>query len=338
LKTFQLRAGEGLAGLKQRDIPSPAIGPNDIRVRIRAAAINARDLSIAKGTFPNVAQRELTPLSDGCGEVVECGPLVTRFKPGDRVVTTFYANWWDGAIAGEKVSASFGAQLDGTLAEEVVASELSFAVAPSSLDDLSASTLTCAGVTAWNALFGGAVLEPGATVLLLGTGGVSIWALQLAAASGFRTIITSSSDEKLARAKELGAHETVNYRTNPEWQKEVLRLTGGRGVDLVVEVGGEGTLGRSLEACRMGGSVVVVGRVSGGGSVPILPGQLIGGAKQLRGITAGSRAMLERLIRFVDVARLRPVIDRTFKFEDARAAYEYLEAAQHFGKIVIQVA
>jgi NADPH:quinone reductase-like Zn-dependent oxidoreductase len=232
---------------------------------------------------------------------------------------------------------SFGAQIDGTLAEEITAGEDDFVAAPGSLDSAAAATLTCAGATAWNALFVAGAARPGSSVLLLGTGNVSLWALNLAKAAGLFTIITSSQDDKLERARAMGASATVNYRTTPEWQEEVIRLTAGAGVDLVVEVGGQDTLARSLKATASGGTVVVVGRVSGSGGVSIEPGALIGGAKRLVGITVGSRAMLEQLVRFVDVNKIEPVIDRSFSFDEAPAAYEYLQTGQHFGKVIIDI-
>jgi NADPH:quinone reductase-like Zn-dependent oxidoreductase len=337
MKTYQIRAGAGIAGLERSEAHSKPLGPTDIRVRMRAASMNARDLSFARGTFYSAPGHPLVPLVDGCGEVVEVGPEADRFKEGDRVITTYYPRWLDGAIARTKTSVSFGAQIDGTLADEMVASQESFVLAPTTLDDLSAATLSCAGLTAWNALFGAGRLKPGAKVLLLGTGGLSVWALQLAHAAGLYPIITSSQDDKLERTRRLGARATVNYRRTPEWQDEVLRLTDGEGVDLVVEVGGEGTLARSLAACRAGGTVAVIGRVAGAGGVLIEPGALIGGAKQLAGITAGSRTLLEDLVRFVDANGIAPVIDRTFAFEEAKAAYLHVEQGKHFGKVVIDV-
>lgn len=337
MKAYQLKSGTGLAGLQLVERPSAVLGTNDIRVRSEAAALNPRDVSFAKGQFYNPPDHPIVPLVDGCGAVVEIGSGVTRFKLGDRVITSYYPRWIDGPISPAKTSVSFGAQIDGTLAEEITAGEDDFVSAPGSLDAAAAATLSCAGATAWNALFVAGAAKPGSSVLLLGTGGVSLWALQLAKAAGLFTIITSSQDDKLERARAMGASATVNYRTTPEWQEEVIRLTGGAGVDLVVEVGGQDTLARSLKATASGGTVVVVGRVSGGGGVSIEPGTLIGGAKRLAGITVGSRAMLEQLVRFVDVNRIAPVIDRTFAFDEAPAAYEYLQAGQHFGKVVIDI-
>ena len=337
MKAYQLKSGAGLAGLQLAERPSAVLGTNDIRVRIEAAALNPRDVSFAKGQFYNPPDHAIIPLVDGCGEVVEIGSGVTRFKLGDRVITSYYPRWIDGSISPAKTSVSFGAQIDGTLAEEMTANENDFVAAPTNLDAAAAATLSCAGATAWNALFVAGAAKPGSSVLLLGTGNVSLWALKLAKAAGLFTIITSSQDDKLERARTMGASATVNYRTTPEWQQEVIGLTGGAGVDLVVEVGGENTLARSLKATAFGGTVVVVGRISGSGGASIEPGALIGGAKRLVGITVGSRATLEQLVRFVDVTGIEPVIDRSFPFTEAAAAYEHVQAGQPFGKVVIDM-
>jgi NADPH:quinone reductase-like Zn-dependent oxidoreductase len=335
MKAYQILAGSGIAGLKPVERPDRSPEAGEIKVRIDATSLNHRDLSFARGQFYNPPAYPIIPLVDGCGEIIAVGDRVTRFKVGDRVITSYYPRWVDGALSASKTAISFGAQFDGTLAEEVVASEEFFTRAPASLTAAQASTLSCAGVTAWNALFVAGAAKPGSSVLILGTGGVSLWALQLAKAAGLYAIVTSSSDAKLERVKALGADATVNYRTTPQWQTEVLRLTAGTGVDLVVEVGGEDTLVRSLQATGAGATIVVIGRVSGGGSVSIEPGMLIGGAKRLAGVTAGSRAMLEDLVRFVDINRIVPTIDKAFPFDEAVAAYEYLQSGQHFGKIVI---
>ena len=337
MKAYQLQAGTGIAGLQLIERLERAPTVNEIRVRIVAASLNHRDLSFARGLFNNSPGHPIIPLVDGCGEVAAVGAEVTRFKVGDRVITSYYPRWIDGPLSLSKTALSFGTQFDGTLAEEIVASEEAFVLAPRSLRAAAAATLSCAGLTAWNALFVAGELTPGSSILLLGTGGVSLWALQLAKAAGLFTIVTSSQDEKLSRARSLGANATINYRTTPEWQDEVSRLTGGTGVDLVVEVGGEGTLVRSLKATGPGGTVVVIGRVSGGGGVTIEPGMLIGGGKRLVGVTTGSRAMLEQLVRFVDVNRISPAIDKVFPFAEAAAAYNYLASGQHFGKVVIDL-
>lgn len=337
MKAYQILAGSGIVGLEPIERSARTPDAQEIKVRIEATSLNHRDLSFARGQFYNPPSEPIIPLVDGCGEIIAIGESVTRFKVGDRVITSYYPRWIDGAPSLDKTAVSFGAQFDGTLAEEIVASETFFTRAPVSLSAAQAATLSCAGVTAWNALFVAGAAKPGASVLILGTGGVSLWALQLAKAAGLFTLVTSSSDEKLERVKALGADATINYRTTPQWQDEVLRLTAGSGVDLVVEVGGEDTLARSLKAAGPGATVVVIGRVSGGGGVLIEPGMLIGGAKRLVGVTAGSRAMLEDLVRFVDVNRIVPTIDKVFAFDKAVAAYEYLQSGQHFGKVVIEV-
>ncbi len=337
MKAYQLKAGAGIAGLACIERPDRTLGANEIRVRLHAAALNHRDLSFAQGKFHPSPSQPIVPLVDGCGEVVATGPAVTRFAIGERVITSYYPLWIDGNLSAIKTAVSFGAQMDGTLAEEIVASEEALVLAPRHLDAMAAATLTCAGVTAWNALFVAGAARPGATVLLLGTGGVSLWALQLAKAAGLRAIVTSSQDDKLDRVRALGADATVNYQTTPEWQDKVLSLTDDIGADVVVEVGGEGTLTRSLKAAGAGGTVVVVGRVSGGGGVSIEPGMLIGGAKRLVGITAGSRVMLEQLVRFVEVNHIVPVVDKVFPFHEAPAAYAYLASQKHLGKVTISM-
>lgn len=337
MKAYEIKAGTGLAGLTLTTRPAREPTAGEIRVRLDAASLNHRDLSIARGQFYNLPDHPVVPLVDGCGEVVEVSRDVTRFRVGDRVITSYYPRWIDGVLTPEKTALSFGAQLDGTLAEEMVAHEHSFVRAPTGLDALRASTLSCAGLTAWNALFVAGGARSGASVLILGTGGVSLWALQIAKAAGMFAVVTSSQDEKLARARDLGADATINYRTTPEWQDEVQRATGGTGVDVTIEVGGETTLHRSLAATAAGGTVVVIGRVSGGGAIAIDPGMLIGRARRLAGITTGSRAMLEQLVRFVEVNRLSPVLDKVFPFDDAAAAYAHLASGRHFGKVAIAV-
>ena len=335
MKACTLIAGAGIQGLTMAEVPVVDLGANDVRVRMRAVSLNYRDLMIARGTYGVASSKPLIPASDGAGEVIEVGKAVSRFKAGDRVATTFFPQWIDGRPTPAKTSQALGGNVNGVLTQEIVTAEHSLAHVPRNLDFNEAATLTCAGVTAWNSLFVAGELKAGDSVLLLGTGGVSIWGLQLAKAAGIRTIITSSSDEKLARAKALGAHATINYRSTPEWQQEVLQLTGG-GVNLVIEVGGTGTLKRSVAATAMGGTVAIVGGVSGFGG-DFEPFALIGGARRLSGIYVGSRQMLEDLNRLVEVANIHPVVDRVFPFEAVREAYAFLDAGKHFGKVVIQL-
>ncbi|MFL9945811.1 NAD(P)-dependent alcohol dehydrogenase [Paraburkholderia agricolaris] len=336
MKAFQLKAGRGLSSLIVDDRSSEPLAPHEIRVQMEAAALNYRELQILDGRYGLPDGASVTPGSDGTGIVVEVGANVTRFGKGERVLPAFWPDWIDGPITPGKTSSSFGAGIRGTLAAELVAGEHAFVSAPTTLSALEAACLPCAGVTGWNALFVAGGLRPGATVLILGTGGVSVWALQLARASGLRPIVTSSSDEKLRRARELGAAETINYRTTADWAAATRELTGGRGVDLVIEVGGSATIGQSVASVRQGGTVIVVGGVAGTGG-GLEPGSLIGGAVRLQGIMVGSRSMLEELVSFVDRTGLKPVVDRAFAVGETVHAFEALTTAGHFGKIAIDL-
>jgi len=342
MQAYRVNPGQQIAGLERVEVADAAdaahstLGPFEVRVRVHAVSLNYRDLMVVKGQYRAVKPGAVVPASDGAGEVIAVGAAVKRFALGDRVVASFFPNWTQGGPTTENTGGALGGEGDGMLAEQVTLNEAALVAVPAHLSYAEAATLPCAGVTAWNALFVEGRLKPGDTVLLLGTGGVSIWALQLAKAAGLRVLITSSSDTKLARARTLGADETINYRSQPEWQEEVLRLTEGRGVDLVLEVGGKDTLARSLASARMGGTVAIIGGVSGFDG-QINPALLIGGAKRLVGVFVGSRTMLEDLARFSASAKIKPVVDRSFGFEQAREAFELMEQAGHFGKIVINV-
>ncbi len=336
MHTWRVTPGGRIEGLQKGEAGRPALGPLEVRVRLKCASLNYRDLMIANGWYPVSTQAPLVPGSDGAGEVIETGAAVTRFKTGDRVATSFFPNWVEGRVTGPKLAGALGAGGVGTLGQELVLPELGLVRSPAHLDFAQAATLTCAGVTAWNALFVAGRIRPGETVLLLGTGGVSIWALQLAKAAGARVIITSSSDEKLAKAKTLGADETINYVTSPEWGAEAKRLTGGEGADLVLEVGGEKTIPQTLAAARLGGTVIIIGGVSGFGGA-VNPRALIGGVLRMQGVFVGSRRMHENLARFVEQQRLQPVVDRRFAFDQAPEAYRHFEAGKHFGKVAIEL-
>ena len=336
MKAWRIVAGSQIAGLTLVDEAPKALGPHEVRVRPHAAALNFRDLMVINGWYPAVSKDPLVPGSDAAGEVVETGSAVTRLKVGDRVATSFFPDWIEGQPTRAKLATALGGGGAGVLTQDLVLDENALVRSPAHLDYAQAATLPCAGVTAWRALFVVGQIKPGETVLLLGTGGVSIWALQLAKAAGARVIITSSSDEKLARARTLGADETVNYKTTPDWEAEVVRLTGGVGADLVLEVGGSQTIMKSISATRLGGTVAVIGAVSGPGAA-LEPMSLIGSSVRLQGIYVGSREMHEQLARFVEVAGIRPVVDSVFAFEELpRACGEFL-GGKHFGKVVVSI-
>jgi NADPH:quinone reductase-like Zn-dependent oxidoreductase len=335
---YQIMPGENIDGLQCVDLPSRPLGTGEVRVRVQAVSLNYRDLMVASGDYLVTVDDPVIPCSDGAGEVVEVGHGVTRFKPGDRVAASFFPCWQDGPPSPDKIRHALGGDVDGMLAQEVCLDQDALVALPESLSFVDACTLPCAGVTAWNAIFVSSnQVKPGDTVLLLGTGGVSILGLQMAKAAGLCAIITSSSDQKLQRARELGADYTINYRSTPEWHEEVLRVTGGQGANVVLEVGGKGTVNRSVLAAAMGGTVAIIGGVSGFGG-EVNPAALLSGAKRMVGIFVGSRAMLANTIRFAQVTELKPVVDRVFPYQHAREAYHYMESGSHFGKVVIAVA
>jgi NADPH:quinone reductase-like Zn-dependent oxidoreductase len=335
---YQIMPGENIDGLQCLDLPSRPLGTGEVRVRVHAVSLNYRDLMVASGDYLVTVDDPVIPCSDGAGEVIEVGHGVTLFKPGDRVAASFFPCWQDGPTSPDKIRHALGGDVDGMLAQEVCLDQDALVALPDSLSYVDACTLPCAGVTAWNAIFVSSnQVKPGDTVLLLGTGGVSILGLQMAKAAGLCAIITSSSDQKLQRARELGADYTINYRSTPEWHEEVLRVTGGQGANVVLEVGGKGTVNRSVLAAAMGGTVAIIGGVSGFGG-EVNPAALLSGAKRMVGIFVGSRAMLANTIRFAQVTELKPVVDRVFPYQHAREAYHYMESGSHFGKVVIAVA
>ena len=321
--------------LEEADPPAPKRG--QVLVRMRAASLNYRDLLIATGRYRLAADaiKGFVPLSDGAGEVVENGADANKFKPGDRVVITFVPGLIHGNVTKDLLGSLRGSSTDGVLSEYQVFEEEDLVHLPDEISFAEGACLPCAGVTAWNSLFcGPQPLLPGQTILTIGTGGVAVLALQLAQAAGGRVIITSSSDAKLDRMRELGAWAGINYRAHPEWQDEVLRLTGGAGADHTVETGGPGTLSRSVAATRFGGSLGMVGVLVQGEINPI---SIMHQGMMMRSILTGSRAMLEDLVNAVANTGMHPVIDRVFPFDEAVMAYEYLQAAGHVGKIVIAI-
>ena len=335
-RSYAIQRGDGIDGLALRASVRRALAPGEVRVRMQAVALNHRDLMVANG-LSGLVDRTIVPASDGAGEVIEVGSDVATLAVGDRVITTFFPDWTAGAASDGIMARALGGSMDGVLAEEVVLPEQSWVPMPAHLSYVEAATLTCAGVTAWHALFALEPLPPGATVALLGTGGVSIWALQLAKAAGLRVILTSSDDAKLKSGRQLGADDTVNYRSTPDWGEAIRTLAGGIGVDRVLDVGGPDTVGQSIAAIRTGGSVAVIGRLTGTAPAQFDPAMLFVGAKRLIGLMVGSRTMTNELARFVELKQIRPVIDKVFGFEQAREAYRYLAAGQHFGKVVVSI-
>ena len=333
MRVFEIRDTFGIDNLKLAERQEAALGPGLARVRVRATSLNYRDLMTVKHGGARGVRLPLIPLSDGAGEVVEAGPGVSRVKPGDRVMGIFMQTWLAGEPTQAHTQSALGGAIDGMLAEQVVLHEDGLVHVPDYLSYEEAATLPCAAVTAWQGLMTKGGLQAGDTVLVLGTGGVSIFALQFAAMAGARALITSSSDAKLEQARQLGAAACINYKTTPDWEKRVLELTDGGGVDHVVEVGGVGTLEKSLQAVRIGGTVSLIGVLTGSGTVD--PMAILRKSIRMQGIYVGSRAMFEAMNRALSLHTLRPVIDRAFAFEEARQALSYMESAAHFGKIVV---
>jgi NADPH:quinone reductase-like Zn-dependent oxidoreductase len=336
MKVYEVAKGStSLAGLRKAERPEPKPGPREVLIRVRATSINYRDHMVVMGQYFSAVERDTIPFSDGAGEVVSTGPGVTRFKTGDRVAGTFFQVWVDGPRT--KLYPALGVPLDGMLSEYVALHEDGVVAIPPGLSFEEAATLPCAGVTAWSALMVlGNRIKAGDTVLCLGTGGVSTQAMQLARAAGAKVIITSSSDEKLARARKLGAWDGINYKTHPEWQKEVARLTGGRGVDCVIEVGGVGTLARSYEALAFGGKIGLIGFL-GGFTGEQNPTSLMMKGGSLHGIGVGSTAMFEDMNRAIEVNGIKPIVGKVFPFDEAAEAFRQFAAGDFFGKVVITI-
>lgn len=334
MKAFEIQQfGIDNLTLVERDEPQPKA--NQVLVKFHAASLNYRDLMMVKGAYNPRAKLPAVPFSDGAGEVVAVGDLVTKWKVGDRVCPIFTQGWIEGEpSAAKNRTALGGGDLDGVLREFGAFDEQSLVKIPQNLSFEEAATLPCAAVTAWRALVVSGKLKAGEMVLTLGTGGVSIFAVQIAKTFGAKIIATSSSDEKLEKVKALGASETINYRQTPDWDKEILRLTEKEGVDHVVEVGGAGTLAKSINSVRVGGHVAVIGALSGVGEVNPIP--ILMRSIRLQGIFVGSRKMFEDLNRAIEQNQIKPIIDRTFEFEAVRDALKYMESGSHFGKIVIK--
>lgn len=334
--TYQLqKSGDAPPELKRVTTAVRQPGDHEVLVRVRAASLNRRDVYVRLGRYPGPMPTNLVPLSDGAGEVVATGAKSSRFRKGDRVASIFFQQWLDGRFKPEHFASALGGAVDGMLSEYVTLHENGLVAIPSHLSFEEAATLPCAGVTAWNGLVTRGHTRPGDFVLLQGTGGVSILGLQLAQALGAKAVITSSSDDKLARARQLGAAVTINYATTPEWDKAVTAATNG-GVQQALEVGGKQTLAKTLASLSFGGHVALIGGLSEfGGEIPAYA--LMGRNATASGIYVGARADFEALNAFLDQHRIKPVIDRVFAFDDAPAAYEYMDSGALFGKVVIRL-
>ena len=326
----------GLDHLSLDPITLPAPGPLEVLVDLHAASLNYRDLMTVLGTYSPTMELPRVLGSDAAGIVTAIGTNVTSFKVGDRVTSLFFQDWHDGEVLPTTGKSALGGVIDGVFSTARLFPEAGLIHAPASYTHEEAATLPCAALTAWSALVEKGHLRAGQTVLILGTGGVSLFALQIAKAHGARVILTSSSDEKLARARTLGADETINYRTTPDWEVAVHTLTAKRGVDHIVEVGGAGTLSRSLKAVTHGGRVYLIGVLSNpGAGVDVLP--ILSKSIHLDGVYVGSRGMYTRMIAAIEANHIRPVIDRIFPLTQAREALTYLQSGSHFGKIVLNL-
>lgn len=332
MKAFEIQNSFGIDSLNLIERPDRSPGYGQILIKLRAVSLNYRDLMVVKGLYnPNIPL-PLIPFSDGVGEVVALGSGVTRVKVGDRVAGIFFQKWLSGKLTDTIARSALGGAIDGLLAEYAVLHEDGVVTVPEHLTDIEAATLPCAAVTAWNALTSGNV-KAGDTVLVQGTGGVSIFALQFAQILGAKVIATSSSDQKRERLQSLGASETINYKQTPDWGKKVYELTGG--VDQVVEVGGAGTLNESLKAVTHGGQISLIGVLTGGKG-EINTAAILMKNVRLQGIYVGHREMFEDMNRAIALHKIRPICDRVFPLELARSALEYMESGAHFGKICIQ--
>lgn len=335
MRCMRLRQPASLENLLLDEAQALEPGPGEIRVRIRAASLNFRDGLVVRGFFP--AADGLIPLSDGAGEVLEVGDGVREFQPGDTVISTFHPKWLDGHMDRHELDNAPGGAADGFACEEVTRPATHFTRAPKGLSVSECATLTCAGVTAWRALVTDGRIKPGANVLIQGTGGVSLFALQFAKLAGATVIATSSTKEKLDRLKAVGADHVINYREEEKWGEAVLELTGGIGADHIVEVGGPHTLGQSFTAARSGAHVALVG-ATGGFDIDTMPFAIVQARRLcLQAVTVGSRRDQMDMVRAIEASGIKPIIDRSFKLADLADAFHYLQSGRHFGKICIDI-
>jgi NADPH:quinone reductase-like Zn-dependent oxidoreductase len=336
MKVFEIQNQFGIDSLVCSERAEPDPSPFHAVIKLRAVSLNYRDLLTIEGKYNPRLRLPLIPCSDGVGEVVAIGDSVTRVKVGERVAGNFSQKWISGEPARAKLGASLGGPVDGMLAEFRVLHEEGLVPVPEHLSDAEAATLPCAAVTAWNTLVNHGQLTAGQTVLVQGTGGVSIFALQFAKLAGARVIVTSSSDDKLDRAAKLGADFGINYRSDPDWDKRTRELTGGQGADHIVEVGGAATFSKSLRAIRVGGHIGLIGNL-GGNTAEVNLVQILMQNVRVQGVLVGSRETFEAMNRAIDAHKLQPVIDRIFEFGEAREAFKYMSNGAHFGKICIRL-
>ncbi|MBO6521162.1 MAG: NAD(P)-dependent alcohol dehydrogenase [Rhodospirillales bacterium] len=339
MRAMVFETAAGPDALKVADRPMPEPGHGEVLVRIGATSLNYRDLLISKGGYrKRQKQTDLVPLSDGAGTVEAVGPGVTGFKPSDRVTACFFLDWPAGTATEHAMESDTGRAVDGMLQEYRVIPVTGLVHTPANLTDAEAASLTCAGLTAWSAIVRLGRAEPGDAILTQGTGGVSLFALQFAKMNGCRVAITSSSDEKLDRAKALGADHGINYAATPEWGQPAHDWAGGDGVDNVVELGGTETMKQSLIAVRPGGTLSLIGVLSGATTGNVLLPFIISRDVRLQGVTVGPKDAMQQMCKAIEVAGMKPVIDKVFPFEDAADAYRHLASGQHFGKVCISVS
>jgi NADPH:quinone reductase-like Zn-dependent oxidoreductase len=334
MKIVRLKAPASISDLQLREEEPPVPKPGEVLVRIRACSLNAHDDFVVRGVIPTADGR--VPLSDGAGEVLALGEGVTELKVGDAVVSTFWPYWLAGDMTAGVRRDIPGETVDGYAREYACMPAHAFTKAPPGYTHAQAATLPCAGLTAWRGLVVRGNVKPGDTVLIMGSSAVSLFALQFAKAAGARVIATSSSEEKLAKLQRLGADDLINYKSTPNWGEKAKTLTDGRGVDQVIEVGGPATFAQSMAACKLGGHIALIGVLSGFAGDVLMPA-LFSAQLRVSGISIGSRADQEDMIRAICVNRLKPVIDRSFRLEAIAAAFEYYQAQSHFGKISLEI-
>ncbi len=335
MKGYQITKPVGTEGLSLSQLPEPQAGSGEVLVRIRACSLNYRDLGVLHGGYYRNDKSPVIPLSDMAGVVDAIGSGVQSFKVGDRVSASFVRDWKEGAPTDSVLRSGFGGGIDGFLRESAAVPEHCLLHVPTNMSFEQAATLPCAGVTVWHA-FRRAMPVAGQTLLLLGTGGVSMFGLQVGKALGYRCIVTSSSDAKLERVKHFGADEVINYRTNPDWSKVVRKLTDNLGVDHVLEVGGAGTLAQSIASTKVGGTISLIGVLARTENNPaLMPAAL--DCMNIHGVYVGSRAMFVELVSFIQQHAIEPIIDRVFEFDEAKQAYQYLASQGHLGKVVIRL-